>query len=294
MDFLQRTCRDIRSLKIQGAENVATAAILAVTDVIKRSRAPSKKILMSEVERATKKLLETRPTEAEMEDYLTFINRSLRRIESENIHIVKRQILKKIGRLLEHKHHARHKIAVHGAKLIKRNSIVFTHCHSSTVVAVVKEAHKAKKVVVHNTETRPFFQGRITAKDLARSRIPVIHFVDSGARVALKGADIMVIGADSITSTHVYNKIGSELIAVAAKELRVPLYVCASLWKFTPHKEEIEERPATEVWARAPKGIRIRNPAFEPIPFSLIKGIVCEEGVLRPNAFVKRARRLLR
>ena len=47
----------------------------------------------------------------------------------------------------------------------------------------------------------------------------------------------------------------------------------------------IEERPADEVlgyrkvrWA--PKGVQVRNPAFDVTPAELITGIICEKGVL--------------
>jgi ribose 1,5-bisphosphate isomerase len=46
-----------------------------------------------------------------------------------------------------------------GAKLIKKNMNIMTHCHSGSVVKILIEAHKqGKKIHVYNTETRPLFQ----------------------------------------------------------------------------------------------------------------------------------------
>ncbi|MBT3984943.1 ribose 1,5-bisphosphate isomerase [archaeon] len=275
--MLHETHRKIKRLKIQGAENISTAGILALEYVIKKSHS------FTEIENATKKLISARPTEPQLENYLYYITK----FRKEHTQI---ETLKEIKRLLKEKKEAHKKIMEHGKKLIEKNDIVFTHCHSSNVIGVLK---KCKKIKVYNTETRPRYQGRKTAKELAKARIPVTHFIDSAARIAIKESDIVLLGADSITYNKVYNKIGSELMALTAKNYKVPVYICASLWKFNPHRETIEERPIKEVWKNPPKGVKVKNYAFEKINFSLIKGIVCEEGILKPKKFVKKARKLL-
>jgi ribose 1,5-bisphosphate isomerase len=175
---------------------------------------------------------------------------------------------------------------------------IFTHCHSSSVVAALLKAKtRGAKFVVHNTETRPLFQGRKTAKELAKARIPVIHFVDSGARIALKEADLMLIGADAITSGgKVINKIGSEMFALIADKYDVPVHVLADSWKFDPQSiygipEPIERRSSKEVWEKPPKGVDVRNIAFERVDPGLIESIVSELGVHAPSNFVSEVRR---
>jgi len=176
--------------------------------------------------------------------------------------------------------------------------VVFTHCHSSTVIEILKQANKqGKRFTVHNTETRPKFQGRLTAQELARLGIPVVHYVDSAARLALKKADIMLIGADAITTEgKVINKIGSELMAEVAEKWDVSLYVCSDSWKFDPksvfgYEEEIEKRKPTEIWPTAPKGVKIDNFAFEKVNPDLITGIISELGIYKPTIFVEEVKR---
>jgi methylthioribose-1-phosphate isomerase len=77
---------------------------------------------------------------------------------------------------------------------------------------------------------------------------------------------------------------------VLAKRHGIPFYVVAPLstfdLKIASGKEiPIEERSADEVtgyrdvrWA--PRGIKVRNPAFDVTPAELITGIVCEKGVI--------------
>ena len=145
---------------------------------------------------------------------------------------------------------------------------------------------------MHNTETRPLFQGRKTAKDLAHLKIPVKHFVDSAARIAIKQSDIAIFGADAVTDAKVFNKIGTEMLAIIAKTRRVPVYIATSLWSYDPDQRIVEHRSTKEIWNRPPKGVQIENLAFEKIPFKLIKGIITEKGILRPKKFVKLAKKL--
>ena len=292
---IERTYNAIKSLKIQGAEAVSTAGILAIEYLIKKSKAKSKHRLRFEVEKAKTKLVEARDTEPQLENYLNYIITKLIETQEDDLQKIKKELLKEIKEVLKYKQAALREIIENGRKVIKSGMIVYIHCRSSTVTSILKEAKKKKKkFIVHNTETRPKYQGRKTAKELAKAKIPVVHFVDSGARIALKNADIMLIGADAITHNRVYNKIGSEMIALVAKNLHVPVYVCASLWKFNPHKETIEERPTSEVWEKPPKGVKISNFAFEKISFKYIKGIICEDGILKPKAYVRKARLVLK
>jgi len=289
---LQKVYKDIKSLKIQGASTISTAGVQAIKSVIQKSHAKDKHELLHDIKSASNKLISARPTEPELENYLDYIHKFTSKLRDEKK--LKKHILIEINNILRDKKFQKRIIARQGAKLIKPKSIVFTHCRSSTVTEIIKTAYKKRKFTVHNTETRPLYQGRITAKELSKAGIPVKHFVDSGARIALKNADIMLIGADSITYNKVYNKIGSEMMALVAKNYKVPVYICSSLWKFNPHRETIEERHPTEIWSRPPKGVELENYAFEKISFKYIKGIICEEGILKPKKFVKEARKILK
>jgi ribose 1,5-bisphosphate isomerase len=260
-----KICNDIKSLKIQGAENVAKAAIKALK--IKHDT------------KSIKKLISLRPTEPLLRNSITF---------------AKKNDFNNLNKILEHLKESQKKISRIGSKKIKNKSVVFTHCHSSTVINILKEAKKTKKFQVYNTETRPLFQGRKTAKELLKLKIPVTHFIDSAARHYLKESDIVLIGADAITSEgYIINKIGTEMITDLAKEYSIPVYVCANSWKFDPKtlngfEEKIEQRNPKEVWSNAPKKIKIKNPSFETVCSEDITAIISELGVLKPASFVSK------
>ncbi len=261
MDYLHKVVADIKSLKIQGAENVAKAAILAW------SKSPDKK-------KAAKMLESARPTEPMLRNSIKYLSR-----------------YNDPDALLKMIKEADEKIAKYGSNLIPDNSTVYTHCHSSTAVSVmVKAKEEGKHFKVNLTETRPSFQGRITALALAKHGIDVTMHVDSAAMHALKDADLMLIGADVITSYgSAINKIGSGLFAKIAHELNIPVYIAATTMKFDPvtaygKKEKIEERNSKEVWNIRNKHIHIFNEVFEEIEADHITAFITEFGVIKAEA----------
>ena len=173
---------------------------------------------------------------------------------------------------------------------------VLTHCHSSTVVSLLKGISKEKKKDAFGvvcTETRPRFQGRITAKSLTDARIETILIADGAAESFVIGRgsisiDAVFIGCDQFTRDgYMVNKIGSWGIAMAAHYASKPMYVVTSLLKMDPtisaSEIEIEVREDKELWEDAPKGLDMFNPAFEIVDRSLIAGFITEEGILKPK-----------
>lgn len=255
----KEVCKSIKDLKVQGAFNVAIAGVKAMN--LKGFSA--------------KKLLSLRPTEPMLRNSLKFARKNGTKKTFEYFANTKKKYIK------------------YGVRKIPSKGIVFTHCHSSSVMAVLKAAKDSgKKFEVYNTETRPRFQGRKTSKELLKHKIKVTTFVDAAAMRALKKSKVMIIGADAILKNgDAVNKIGSEMFSHIAEELKVPVYIVTSAWKFSSRSVKIEQRDLKEVWKKAPKKLKIRNPAFEIIEAKHIKGIISELGILKPKKFVKKVRK---
>ena len=188
-----------------------------------------------------------------------------------------------------------------GAELIPEAARIMTHCNTGalataghgTALGVIRSA-RGKKVSVIACETRPYLQGaRLTAWECLQEGIPCTLITDSmaGHLMSRGEVDVVIVGADRIAANgDVANKIGTYSLAVMAKRHGVPFYVAAPLSTFDlaiPDGSHIpiEERPAEEVlgyrklrWA--PKGVQVRNPAFDVTPAELITGIICDKGVL--------------
>jgi ribose 1,5-bisphosphate isomerase len=290
----EKVLKDIKNLKIQGAEAVAIEAVKSLKLVVKNSKANSLGVLNHELNYSIKQLISTRPTEPAMRNALNFILNSISLKESSSFNDYINEINKRIDVVLNHFIDSKKKIVEYGFRKIKKSYIVFTHCHSSTVVDILLTA-KSKKInfEVHNTETRPLYQGRKTAIELAKNNIKVTHYIDSAAMIALKKADIVLLGADAMQSDgKIFNKIGSGMFVEIAHKLNIPIYCCMNSWKFDPKTilgfdEIIEERCINEVWEKCPKNVKICNPAFDIIDPSKVTGIITELGIYSPLTFVE-------
>ena len=288
---LKKTISRIKNLKVQGAENVAIEAVKALKEVVKESKSKNISELLAGIYYAKNLLFLTRPTEPCMRNALNYV---VHDVDYSNSIELTKAICLKVDEVLERFDKNQKIIAQIGSKKIGNGTVVFTHCHSSTIFEILKQAKKqGKKFEVHNTETRPLYQGRITAREIAKLGIPITHFVDAAARFALKKADLMLIGADAITTEgKVINKIGSELYAEIANKYDIPVYVCTDSWKFDTetifgYEEKIEKRKGNEIWKNPPKGVTINNFAFEKVNPNLITGIISELGIYKPHIFIQ-------
>ena len=128
------------------------------------------------------------------------------------------------------------KLASYGAKLIPDDALVLTHCHSSSTTRILIEAKRMRKrFSVVCFETRPRFQGRTTATELAAAGIDVTLTVDGAMNMFMKKADIVIVGADSVTSRgDLINKIGTSTLAHIARMNDVSFYSAAELSKYSP------------------------------------------------------------
>ncbi len=291
---IKATAEKIRRLEVQGARNVAIAAVEAIQTQASQTKAKNRATFLKELQEAQTLLFGTRETEPLMRNAIRFLICQAQESETDKVDALKEKVILAAGRFLADLEESRERTAEIGAKRIKDGSIVFTHCHSSTVTRLLAKAKSSgTDFSVICTETRPAFQGRITAKELVSLGIDTSFIVDSAARTFIDQADLVIVGADAITSEgNVVNKIGTGGLAVLAHEARVPFYVVSELLKFDPETlggecEKIEQRNPSEVWNEAPKGLKVYNPAFDVTPYRYIHGLVCEEGIIVPQSIVQ-------
>ncbi len=293
-----RTVRDIRLLRIQGASQVRKAVVNAIKESVQDSKARTTSQLRAELKKNMLLLARARPTEPETRTALRIILKSA--MKKLPLSELKESIVRECTQYEANRKKAMEKIAVTGARALKSKHVVFTHCHSHTVEGILVELKKQKKLEhVFLTETRPRWQGRITATNLTRAGIPCTMVVDSAARAFIGKSDAFLTGTDAILANGaIVNKIGTSMISLAAKKAGVPHYAATSTHSFDPAtffgaQEKIEERPPREVWGKKLKNLEIRNPAFDVTEPELVRAIICEKGVFTPKRFVKQMAREL-
>jgi len=297
-EIAKDTAERIKILEVQGARNVAIAAVKAIQTQAEKTRAKNKAAFLSELKEAQTIFAASRETEPLMRNAIRFINTIAQGADTEKVAELSRLVSSASTQFLTELDASRELIAEIGAKRIREGMVIFTHCHSSTVTRMIAKAKdQGKNFKVICTETRPAFQGRITAKELIDLGIETTFIVDSAARTFMGDVDLVVVGADAITSEgNVVNKIGTSAIAVLAHEARKPFYAVSELLKFDPETlggecEKIEQRSPTEVWSEASPKLTIRNPAFDVTPNRYIHGLICEEGIIAPQVVVEVMRR---
>lgn len=285
----KKIAKDIKSLKIQGASKVRKAVVEGIEVTVTESDAKSADALRKEIKQAAKILL-VRPTEPETRTAVRIILKAA--AKDSDVKQLKQNVLKEIADYEKNKTKAMQKIAENSLKLFKNKKVVFTHCHSHTVEEIIKLAWKKNKVErVIATETRPRFQGRITATNLSKIGIPVTHIVDSAAASFISEADIFLSGADAVIANgDVVNKIGTSLIAEFAKKKQVPYYACTSSHAFDSatyfgKEEVIEQRDVNEIWEQKLRNVTIKNPAFDVTEAGNVRGIITEKGIFTPKKF---------
>ncbi len=291
-NIVKETAEKIRRLEIQGSSKVRKAVVNALRISVEKSRAKSAEELRKELKKNMLLLANARPTEPETRTALRIILRAAQKELA--LEELKKEIIKACIEYEKNREKALQTIAEIGSEALKDCSTIFTHCHSHTVEAILKSMHeKGYLQEVICTETRPRYQGRITARNLTKAGIACTMIVDSAARMFIGKADAFLTGCDAIlASGAIVNKIGTSLISLAAKKANVPHYVASSSHCFDPatcygKEEPIEERPANEIWEKRLRNLRIRNPAFDVTEAELVKAIICEKGVLKPKRFVR-------
>jgi ribose 1,5-bisphosphate isomerase len=297
-ETIRSTAEKIRMLQVQGARNVAIAAIKAIQTQAEKTKAKTKAQFLGELKEAQTIFAASRETEPLMRNAIRWIINQTQAAKTEKVEALSQNVVINANQFLKDLEDSKEQIAEIGANRIRDGSVVFTHCHSSTVTRLLAKAKaNGKKFKVICTETRPAFQGRITARELVDLGIETTFIVDSAARTFMGNVDVVIVGADAITSEgNVVNKIGSSGISVLAHEARVPLYVVSELLKFDPETfqgecEKIEQRNPSEVWSEAPAKLLVRNPAFDVTPNRYIHGLICEEGIIAPQSIVEVMRR---
>jgi methylthioribose-1-phosphate isomerase len=194
-------------------------------------------------------------------------------------------------------------IGKHGAEVIDDEDTILTHCNAGalacvdygTALGVIRAAfEEGKKIKVICDETRPFCQGaKLSVFEMQQENIPVKLIVDNAAARMMQTGKVnkVVVGADRVAKGGIANKIGTLMVALAAKRFNVPFYVAAPKSTFdfenSIYDTKIEERDPNEVLyfgecRVAPEGTEVENPSFDIVPSDLITGIITEEGILKP------------
>ncbi|MEM0335494.1 MAG: hypothetical protein QXT33_03695 [Thermofilum sp.] len=186
-------------------------------------------------------------------------------------------------------------------KRLEDGDVVLTNTYSVFVKRTVLSAVKSgKKLSVVVAESRPGGEGAELAAELADAGVPTQLVVDSAVRFIMREVDKVLVGSEAIAANGAnINKVGTSLIALAAHEARVRVFVVASSLKLSPETlvgELLEIPEADYEWGpESPGGrgkLKVRAPLFDVTPPQYIDAIVTERGLIAPQFAVMLVREI--
>jgi translation initiation factor 2B subunit (eIF-2B alpha/beta/delta family) len=155
---------------------------------------------------------------------------------------------------------------------------------SGTVLMTLQEVARRRELQVSCGEGRPALEGRRLAERLSAAGVPVTIYADGALGQAIDTADAVLVGADAVVPEWFLNKSGTRMLAAAAAQRGLPLYVCATRDKFLSSaiaaRLTIRDEPAAEIWSSPPPGVSVRNRYFERTPLDLVTAVISDVGTL--------------
>lgn len=279
--------RDMRTRAFGQLLTVLYALILTAR------KAVSPAALRGKMDSASEALNDSRPTFA-FQPYtdrvLAWTDAALQNHDQDPADTIVRQIIRLLDRIKTMRLH-RARIA---ATLFEDGDSILTHCNTSGELLLTTRfcRTQGKRLSVFATETRPYFQGRLTAWELAMDGFDVTLIPDNRVASLLSAGRCtkVITGADRVAlNGDIVNKTGTRQLAMLAHQFGIPFYAFVQEPGTTPTGTEvpIEYRDRTEVLRFRgkdvyPAGTDAFYPAFDLTPHRYITALITFEKILKP------------
>ena len=308
-DDYRDVATSIKVMNIRGAPAIGVAAAMGLALATIEDKSLPKEPFLKKMEEAADVIRSTRPTASNL---FWAVDRIWKIVSTypDNPQNLSDLVIEEVKLMAQEDINVNKNIGRNGAALLEDGDVVLTHCNAGslatvqygTALAPVRAAiEQGKKISVIADETRPRLQGaRLTAYELQYDKIPVkvISDTSSGLLMRLGKINKVIVGTDRVTSDAVFNKIGTYLVALAAKDNNIPFYVAAPTSTLSLHETvddvTIEQRDSKEVShvigkvQIVPDGVECLNYAFDITPFRLVTGIITEDGVFNQKELLKK------
>ncbi len=301
---------------VRGAPAIGSAAAFGLALAAQQSTASDLSRLRDDLQTAADQLKQARPTAVNL---AWAVDRVLDTTETFEGHAdgLRSIVLSEAQRIADEDVEINQRMARYGAELIDDGDTIIHHCNTGalatvdwgTALGVIRMAHEQGKTIhVLVDETRPRLQGaRLTAWELTQYGVPFDIITDNMAGYFLASGQVqkVFVGSDRTSANgDVANKIGTYMLALAARDNNVPFYAVVptstiDMSLASGDEIPIEERDPAEVLALdllgrpvTPEGASARNIAFDITPHRLVTGIVTENGIVYPP-FVESLQRVV-
>ena len=291
---IEKLIKKFKTYEIASADGTAIAAANAIKALALQMKVKSTKPLLDRVKIAAHELREARQSSAALQNCLDHLEDAAQRAFDIKIPLdeARTLIAKASEEFVTRIDVAKKRIAEVGAKRIRSGDRILTLCRSTTVLGILKKVvEQGKEVQVFVAESRPDFEGRLLANEVASLGIPVTFFTDFAARVFLPDMNIMLAGGEAIAASGaIVSKVGTATLAELCHDARVRVLIALGSYKFS-HETilgrliTIEEGNPMQVAAPdelAPQ-VTVRNPLFDVTGPEHIDAFITEHGIIPPQ-----------
>ncbi|NLG27968.1 MAG: hypothetical protein GX557_08660 [Chloroflexi bacterium] len=167
------------------------------------------------------------------------------------------------------------------AYLASRGTLM-TYSRSAAVLSTLQLLAQGRRLKrVYCSEGRPMLEGQTLATELGWAGVPVVLGIDMALFGWLREVEALVVGADTLSSSGVVNKLGTAALVRAAEERTIPRIVLCTTAKFVPDAYRLVDplplHAAEEIMPPA-DNIEIRNAYFEVTPLEAFSLVITETG----------------
>lgn len=283
-DFKARRLRAVKADLDSGAATLAHKVLEDIIDFADCCDAADTAELVAELRDLARQLAAARPSMVAVRNALQRWSSCLESLEKETLKEARLLAEEAANEIISELGRAKNKAIKLCRDEIQDGMTLMTHSTSSNVVGLFLACHQVDlqfKVIL--TESRPGMEGRNLARQLSKLGIPVEFITEAQMAYFVPQADKIILGADSLLRDgSLINKVGSRLLALAARDAGIPLWVLAESFKHSltaPEDVVLEEMPGDELQLEPLPDVQLRNIYFDLVPARLISAWVDEKGV---------------
>jgi len=279
---------EIRQDKEHSASWLSLRAIGALRLAAGKSTAGTTADFLNDVKVAARELAEARPSMAPIANLVAlWFHEMVQEAETgKDLDSLRAFAILRGEKIVKVRKGAFNRVAEHGSHLVEDRDVLISCSDSATVVQSLKAARLAgKEFGVYVAESRTSngkAYGEAMAQKMEAEGIPVKVIPDNPKTIgdcAAKSTKALV-GADSILDNgSLINGSPTLIIAEAAKEKQIPFYVVCEATKFSA----LRLLAGRHLWLEE---------GFEVIPPHLITRIITEEGVMKVDQAVVKAKHM--
>lgn len=278
----------IKNNTTSGATEITIDGVKTLLLLLEKMKTSSIETTLQQIQTTLHQIINAQPLMASLFTYVNNTLLFLQQNQFETNSELKTKLFDHSKSFLEALQTGNDLISNHATSLIPKQATIYTYSHSSTVRETIMSASKqGKQIKVHCSESRPKHEGIDLAKKLTAEAIPTVLSTDAALFSTIRHADLLLIGADAITTEGIVHKIGSLSLVQLAAQYHIPVYSLSVKEKMLPSSyqlpKESSKNPA-DITSEDIPYLQVANYFFDYSPLHLFTNIVTQKGVFSPQA----------